>query len=215
MFYDKILPQKFLASSFLSISKAKVKFMGKGENTLGGVSEKSFEKEKLKSDLYNRILALSTVPITHETIWDTTIVSEIVSHEGLEKILSKAKKKLDRWVLKKKAREGKEPPEHSKTNMREALITREFINVVLRYVNGAFHCFGTDAFKAYPFTLNLYKWVKEKPVFSWPELAETRINYWKAEKGYNEGYLKVCAHMLLKTLYYIMKTKRNWQRNWP
>jgi hypothetical protein len=152
-------------------------------------------------DVSDRIRALSTKPIDYETISDTSIVIEILQAEPPLKISKRAEDKFQMWLRKR----GEGLPQHSQENMRRALIIREHINTVLRYVNGAFVYSGTDAVKGFQFGLSLYKRVKERPVLEWPKVAEEMIGLWKFKPGFEEGYLRACAHMVLKTLYYLTK----------
>jgi hypothetical protein len=158
----------------------------------------------LGHDLYDRIRALSAEPIDAESIRDTSLVSQIVLAEDPRRILKVATWKFEMWRVKR----GKNLPQHSQERMRESLLVREFIDVVLRYVNGAFGYAGPWALMGHQFMLSLYSKVKDRPVMEWPRVAEEAISVWKAKPGFDEGYLRACAHVLLKTLLYLVEESR-------
>jgi hypothetical protein len=167
-------------------------------------SLRSMFPRDLPHDVYDEIRALSTKPIDYETIRDTFTVAKMVQAEGLQQIVKVAEDKFLMWLRKR----GEGLPKPSQDKMRGELITREFINVALRHVNWAFGYSGTEALKAFQFGLNLYKKVKERPVLEWPKVAEEMIGLWKFKPGFKEDYLRACAHMLLKMLYYLAELSK-------
>jgi hypothetical protein len=158
----------------------------------------------LGHDFYDGIRALSTKPIDSENVVDTSLVGQMILASDPRRILKEAERKFEMWRIKR----GKYLPQHSQERMRESLLVREFINVVLRYVNGAFGYAGPNALMGHQFMLSLYSKVKDRPVVEWPRVAEEAISVWKAKPGFDEGYLRACAHVLLKTLLYLVEESR-------
>jgi len=184
--------------------KAKSRADEEAESVRGSVRKTCGEIPLFGHDFYDRIRALSTEPIDSENVVDTSLVSQMILASDPRRILKEAEWKFEMWRIKR----GKNLPQHSQERMRESLLVREFINVVLRYVNGAFGYAGPWALMGHQFMLSLYSKVKDRPVIEWPKVAEEAISVWKAKPGFDEGYLRACAHVLLKTLLYLVEESR-------
>ena len=198
------------------VSECEIKGEGRAEEKMEGKAKSRADEEAesvrktcgeiplFGHDFYDRIRALSTEPIDSENVVDTSLVSQMILASDPRRILKEAEWKFEMWRIKR----GKNLPQHSQERMRESLLVREFINVVLRYVNGAFGYAGPWALMGHQFMLSLYSKVKDRPVIEWPKVAEEAISVWKAKPGFDEGYLRACAHVLLKTLLYLVEESR-------
>jgi hypothetical protein len=145
---------------------------------------------------YEAICKLADQPFTIKTITDTQLINQIILAENIDRLQKDFGYKFRKWLDKRGKGLSTEAQEKQATYM----WARAHIDMLARYVNGAFGIAGASGLDQWRFMLFLYKRARNAPPVEWPKIAEQTLHLWLAKPGVDPKALKASGHMVLKLL---------------
>jgi hypothetical protein len=148
---------------------------------------------------YQEIIKLGDEPITFESITNKQIILQILLAENMERLRERSSWKYEKWERKVGNRYSQE--------VRSIYATytwiRELIDVLAKYVNGAFGLTGTRAILPHRVMLNLYRRLKDEAIGQWVARTHEVLKLWESKPDADPRIARASAHLLLKLLYHL------------
>jgi hypothetical protein len=175
----------------------------------GQASGEAFESPKIPLNLARarrftaieqEILKLANEPLTFQSIFDRKILYRIILIENVDRILTEAHLRWEKWYLKR----GKELPDGSQKAFQDWWRIRATIDTLWQCVCDAYGLTGAMRLPVLRFMMRLYKRLKDKRVNQWLGIVERELKKAELDPDIDPRVLKVAAHLMLKLMSDIM-----------
>jgi len=150
------------------------------------------------------LLWLKDQPFTIESILDTKLVLMLLGKYGLYNVIEKAEDRYLKWYSKR----GKELSENAQAKHREFAHRTALLETVIGSALDHLGISGGQRGEYLSYTKHIMSRIRKRQLNAWLKEAEEAYQTWKRREHLKSEWLRILAHLTLKTHHYFLEKTR-------